>query len=393
MNSTQPAGPIAYHCPQCGANLPLNPHGYAVCQYCGSSIIWNAPAAGEPKPLGPLYRGHRLQPFTFTDREGTGLELFRMLVPAGWQFQGGCRWMLDNPGMPAAVAFQVNNPAGAERFEVLPNINLIWNSAGMMQSVGSRHFGAEVRPPLNIRDALRGIVLPRYRSGLQNLQILREDPLPDLPQQVRSEAPLSGGWAEGGKARIAYSSQGQAYEEELYGVVEVYRAPIQTMFGTSELLVWFVDYLFAFRGAAGRLDASSELFTLMITSFQLNPQWYAAYKAIVQSLAQQQIQRIHSIGQIGQIYAQTGREIREQNLRDFYTRQETYDRLATERSRQIRGVDGFFDPHSEQVIELPSGYGHAWANPLGGYIVTEDPSFNPNIESNLHWEPMQPQQG
>jgi hypothetical protein len=41
------------------------------------------------------------------------------------------------------------------------------------------------------------------------------------------------------------------------------------------------------------------------------------------------------------------------------------------------------------VVELPSGYGHAWANNLGEYILTEDPNFDPNVQSNLHWEPMQ----
>jgi hypothetical protein len=51
-------------------------------------------------------------------------------------------------------------------------------------------------------------------------------------------------------------------------------------------------------------------------------------------------------------------------------------------------VDGFYDPHREEVVELPSGYGHAWANNLGEYILTEDPSFNPNLESTQHWEPM-----
>ncbi len=65
MTATQPAGPVACHCPQCGANLPLNPHGYAVCQYCGSSIIWNLPAGGEQQEPVPLARGHRLQPFTY----------------------------------------------------------------------------------------------------------------------------------------------------------------------------------------------------------------------------------------------------------------------------------------------------------------------------------------
>lgn len=55
----------------------------------------------------------RLKPFSYTDREVTGLELFHMLIPAGWQVQVGCRWLLDNPGVPAEVAFQVWNPQGA----------------------------------------------------------------------------------------------------------------------------------------------------------------------------------------------------------------------------------------------------------------------------------------
>jgi hypothetical protein len=129
----------------------------------------------------------------------------------------------------------------------------------------------------------------------------------------------------------------------------------------------------------------------MITSFQVNPQWYAAYKSIIQTLAQQQIQRIRHIGQIGQIYAQTGREIREQNLRDWYQHQEVYDRISTDASRTIRGVDAYYDPHRQEVVELPAGYGHAWANNLGEYVLTEDPNFNPNISSNLHWEPMEQQ--
>ena len=139
----------------------------------------------------------------------------------------------------------------------------------------------------------------------------------------------------------------------------------------------------------GRLDEAGKLFYVMISSFRVNPHWYAAYKSIIQSLIQGQIQRIRHIGQIGQIYAQTGREIREQNLRDWYSRQEVYDRLSTDWSRQIRGVDAFFDPHREEVVELPSGYGNAWANNLGEYILTEDPNFNPNQFSNLHWEPME----
>lgn len=126
-------------------------------------------------------------------------------------------------------------------------------------------------------------------------------------------------------------------------------------------------------------------------SFQTNPHWYAAFKSIAQFLIQQQIQRIHHIGQIRQILAQTGREIREQNLLDWYSRQKVYDRLSVEYSWQIHNGDGIYDPDREKVVEHPAIYEHAWANNLAEYILTDDPNFNLNIDSNPHWEPMQQQ--
>jgi hypothetical protein len=338
-------------------------------------------------------RGIRLKQFSYTDTQGTGLELFRTLMPVGWQFEGGCRWLQDNPGMPAVVAFQIFNPQGAEMFSVLPNINLTWNAnpmAGMLHPLGSRYFGAEVRPPVPVLQALKEMVLPRNRSNVTGLQILAEEPQPDLPRLAKSEAPLVGGSAEGGKLRLRYSWQGRQYDEDLYGIVEIYRAPIASMFGPNEILIWYVNFLIAFWAAAGLLDATMDLYKVMIGSFQLNPNWYAAFKSIAQYMAQRQIHHIHNIGQIGQMVAQAGSQMRQQNLNDWYARQQTYDRLSTDWSREIRGVEAFFDPHRQEVVELPSGYGQAWANNLGEYILTDSPSFNPNIDSNLHWEPMQP---
>jgi len=391
MNTTGGSAVQALKCPQCGANLPAATGATIICQYCGTTLIVNPGQAGPEDAGTQVIRGMRMKMFSYTDTQGTGLELFRVLLPVGWQFQGGCNWLLDNPGMPATVAFRVQNPRGAEAFEVFPNMNFIWNNNPLgrgFSATGSRHFGAEVRPVMGIQEAMHKLFLPRFRAGVQNLRIINEEPMPDLPRLARSEAPLAGGSAEGGKMRIRFDWQGHAFEEEIYGVVEVFRAPIASMFGQSELHIWFLDFLFSFRASEGRLDNAGKLFFAMISSFRMNPQWYAAYKSIVQRLAQMQIQRIHHIGQIGQIYAQTGREIREQNLRDWYSRQEVYDRLATDWSRQIRGVDAFFDPHKQEMVELPSGYGNAWANDLGEYILTEDPTFNPNLISNQHWEPM-----
>lgn len=394
--------PVALKCPQCGANLPPVSEGYIICQYCGSSLVWQPaqaaqgnPAAGMDaagaSPAGSLIRGLRMKMIRCTDQQGTGLDVFRMLVPVGWKSQGGCCWGLDNPGMPATINFQAWNTRGGEAFEVLPNMIFTWSNnpfTSGMSPKGSRYFGAEVQQPVSIREAMRRFVLPRYRSAYQEMEILREEVIPELPMLVKSEAASSGNLAEGGKVRIAYTWQNWRFEEEIFGLVEVFRTRIPSMLGYSEFITWFIDYLFACRALAGKLDASEHLFRGMLGSLQMNPAWNEAHKRISHTLIQQQIQRIHNIGRIGEIVAQTGREIREQNLQDWYSRQAVEDRVAVERSRQIRDMEGFYDPHREEVVELPAGYDHAWANNLGEYILTDDPNFNPNINSTLHWEPM-----
>jgi hypothetical protein len=383
----------AIRCPQCGAGVALETSCSAVCRYCGSSLVWTQPghpAAGGDAGRQSVVRGVRLKEFVCVDSQGTGLDVFRMLVPVGWSSQGGCVWRLDNPTMPASIGLRLWNPHGAEAFEILPNLNFTWNPAslGNLFSAGQRQFGAEVRAPISAREALRQIVLPRYRSMGSGVQILEEVAQPDLPRLARSEALVSGGTADGGKVRIRYLSQQTQVDEDIFGVVEVFHYPVQTLFGVTQASYWLIDTLFSVRAEAGRLEKVADIYLAMIGSVRLNPEWYAAFKAIAQRLSQAQVQRIRNIGQIGEIYAQTGREARQQHLDDWYTRQATYDRLATDRSRQIRDVDAYYDPHKDADVELPAGYGHAWANNLGEYLVTEDPNFNPNTDSNLHWEPM-----
>jgi len=92
--------PMAPKCPQCGASLALAAQGYTVCQYCGSSLVCGSQGGEAGETERTVVRGMRLKLFACAHRKGTGLEVFRMLVPVGWQFQGGCRGLLDNPGMP-----------------------------------------------------------------------------------------------------------------------------------------------------------------------------------------------------------------------------------------------------------------------------------------------------
>ena len=75
----------------------------------------------------------------------------------------------------------------------------------------------------------------------------------------------------------------------------------------------------------------------------------------------------------------------------FEARGEVYDKVSQKFSDNTLGIDRYYDPFEEREVELPSGYNHAWSNNNGEYILSDSPSFNPNIGSNLHWEPLRRQ--
>lgn len=111
-------------------------------------------------------------------------------------------------------------------------------------------------------------------------------------------------------------------------------------------------------------------------------------KVRLEYLIRRQIQQIRSVGELSRIISQTHNEISDMMMQSYNERQGVYDRVAENFSQHIRGVDEYYDPVEEKPVELPAGYGHAWVNGLGEYVVSDDPNYNPNIGSNMHWQEM-----
>lgn len=81
-------------------------------------------------------------------------------------------------------------------------------------------------------------------------------------------------------------------------------------------------------------------------------------------------------------------QVSEEKMQQFKERGDVYDKVSQKFSDNTLGIDRYFNPHEEKEVELPSGYNHAWCNNNGEYIMSDDPNFNPNEGSNLHWESM-----
>jgi hypothetical protein len=335
----------------------------------------------------------RFKSYSYIDQQGTGLEAFSFLMPAEWMFEGGMTWLLDNPMMPSVSAFRVFNPKGREEFEVFPNHSFYWTNNNQQMGLfppGSRYFGSVVKQPVTAQVALKEIVLPEQRGGFQGLIILKNENVPELPAAIGAGQQQAGvaSSATGAKLRIRYVSGGVPIEEEFYAVVETMTFPTQGMYGISYNTLWYLDYIFSFKAEAGNLEKNTKIFQTIVSSFKVNPRWYAKYSNIIVYLAQQQITRIRNIGEFSRMLSSMSDQMREENLAQFEARGEVYDRVSRQFSDNILGIDRYYNPHEGREVELPSGYNYAWSNNNGEYIVTDNPDLNPNVGSNLHWELM-----
>ncbi|MBI5588871.1 MAG: hypothetical protein HY881_00160 [Deltaproteobacteria bacterium] len=325
----------------------------------------------------------------------TRMEVFRMLIPKSWKAEGEVKWSAD-PALPVQSRFRFFNPSGSEELNFFPAHAFFWTSNTLFLTTnppGSLRFGTRVAKPVALHEAFTRTILPDARRSMGKMVIIRENPVSELAGLARG-LPVQGvhALAEAGKMRIGYDEGGKQMEEEFYAAVSqfVTQMPGSGAGGGYFINYWYIDYVFSFRDEKGKLDSRSKIFQTMVYSLKFNQQWIAKVVNVKEMITQSYIKGIKAIGQMGQMIAQAGSQMREDQQRAWEQRQQVNDRIVQNFSDHIRGVERYNDSRAGKEVELPAGYGNAWANDLGEYIVSESPSFNPNIHSNQHWEPLTP---
>jgi len=331
---------------------------------------------------------------TFTDSQGIGTKAFSMLIPSDWQSEGSINWVLDNPAMPVAGEFRAWNPNGHEEFQFFPNQAFFWSDNPMILQTfpsGSRYFGALVKSPELVLDALVDIALPLFRSNVQNLKTVSRETLPQIGNYFQTGTDPATGVitsADGGKIRVEYTLNGVAMEEELYCIIQTQDIPVPTIYGTTRNLNWYMTYLQSFRAEKGKLDQQSKTFQTISYFARTDVNWLNKYNQVVNYLIQQQIQKIQSLGQISSIASQTSNEISDANFDAWQQNQNIRDQMGKDFSNSQLNIETYNNPFDGSKVDLPSGYSSVWANNLGEYILSDSTSYNPNTESNLNWQQM-----
>jgi hypothetical protein len=360
----------------------------------GAYILFSQRAA--PSQEGPSAEAItiRYKTISFIDTQGIGTKAFSMIIPNDWQSEGSINWILDNTAMPVAGDFRAWNPNGAEEFHLFPNQAFFWSTNPMNQQMfppGSRYFGAVVHSQLGPIDALKQIALPKFRSDVKNLTIVSEEELPEISKSFETGTDPTTGVitsAKGGKIRVEYMRNGLHIEDEMYCIIQSQDIPVQTLYGITRNVFWYMTYIESFRAENGKLDSQSKMFQTIAYFARTNVNWLNKYNQVVNYLIQMQIQKIQSLGQLSKIVSQTSNEISDASFEAWQNDQNIKDKMADDFSNSILGIQSYKSPIDDTTVELPSGYSNAWTNSLDDYILSDSPSYNPNTESNQNWQQM-----
>lgn len=358
---------------------------------------------------GDAGRGHtyRMKMIKAIDERGFGRPMVArsLLVPADWQSEGVVVWNtqpLDRCNL-VQIALRAGGPDG-RGIEIFPAYNWIWDDdpalvlqANAMQA----QFGVrpcDVQPPMTAADYIRS----RLGQIRPNARLLRIEPAPKVQEMLERQArQTEQSFAQHGlrqsvrpdaaRARLSYDLDGRPMEEWLCGYTITFARPgigmdRQTLQLIQKNSYGCVAYLTAQRAPAGQLDASERFFDLVWSTSRMNPEWEARVIRLIFEIKRMELKGIRDRSRIVSRMAQ---EISEMQAQGWERRQRAEDRMFDSMVESIRGVETYRNPATGETITLSSEYGRAWVNNRGEYLVSDSPSFDPNVALKEEWKPLE----
>jgi hypothetical protein len=186
-----------------------------------------------------------------------------------------------------------------------------------------------------------------------------------------------------GRFRFAYTLAGKQMEEDVYCALGYTPVP------AVQSIYWSPMHLYSIRAERGQLDQKTKLMQAIASSSRINLQWFNAYLQVWEMWKANVMQSIQNAGNLSRYIAGINNQITAMNRQAWEQQQASQDRISRRFSEYVRGVDTYQNPITNQAVQLPGGYGRAWTNASGEYIVSDSPSYNPNIGSSTNWQSLQ----
>mgnify|MGYP000854061364 CR=1 FL=1 len=321
-----------------------------------------APAQRTSQPAAPSGSGTYL---TLYREQSQGA--FQMLVPKGWQADGGMigsglNWNVVDL-VESNIRFRVTSPDGRSFFGYYPRFYFqdpavtARSSMGMLQpQPGQVQSGCWLYPYLSIRQYLEVIVFGQLAAQeIQNPRFVGDVvPVPALKALVPSVA----SHYQAGYADFVCTVRGVPSYGRIY-----------TVLYNLQDMIWSTVFTAGWLAPQSRWREDGRIMEICLKTFQLDPQWAARAAAAAAQRSKQ--------------YGDTLRYLNDVDRQITENRSQTRSGIQEEFYKAITGQIETRDPQTGQETWLPA-YRFAFTDGRGNYFLSDDPNQNPT-RANPEW--------
>jgi hypothetical protein len=336
---------------------------------------------------------------------GQGKPAYDLMIPKDWQFKG---WV--NVGVAEGGCFGdwfsvvgiANSPNNSIELQILPQFTwqYIDDPAGQRQMQTQNQndvkFGMKacpVRAPVRAEEFLRQDMVPKCTKVCKDTTVVSAEPFPELEEMVRHQLGLPPA-AAGGKTgstrvdaarvRVAFDDdKGQPGEGWMAAAIVVHTMPVG---GRGAAYDWHAVNVLFFHTPKGKLDANDRLFKMVASTIHPEPEWQRWSNGVIASLYQKKQEELAKQAAIIAAFRQHVADV----INGVTANQMAGANQAfLGQDQLIRGVQTYCDPATGGTFELSNQYDHAWLNGANEYVMSDDPTFNPNGKLNGRWNQLE----
>jgi hypothetical protein len=309
---------------------------------------------------------------------------FSVLVPEGWQLEGGLFYV--DPGQAGGAGNSIDtkcdlsvkrDTSGTVLARWLPSFNYADFSAspefGAMAGLfpaGANYNGCRVKPFPTVETFLLEVVRTAHPNAA-DIRVVERMDLPELVeicQQLSRDANRQLGML--GRSPMRFAAGALVVEHAETGVL--FREALVTVLCDlrQAAALWNNQFTFLMRAPAAETGRWKPALDIIRQSIQFNPDWVNAY--------------VQKSGERGQTAAETFRYLARIDQEIFERRAKTRGAIQHENYLLLTGQEEYVNPYTEEVERDSSDYKHRWTTPAGDRLYTDLETFDPNRQDALN---------
>ncbi len=345
------------------------------------------------------------------DPQHGGMPVARFFHPTGWQVRSDVSWNAQNTSQPVLVRAIAASPDGRDALEFLPHEGCCWVQPNYGLTPGSNRYGLTLLPPMPPVDAMVNFLIPKHRGDPRNYRVVRAEPVADLAQRTGARDML--GVAPSGaivrvEADVELGGASTTIVEEFTSLHYAF-APIAGQVAQQN---WGLARAFSIRSDREHFDQLHDELWADACSIVYNGEWSAVCERVAQQLNGQFTQaiqagydKLRSEAQFEQQFLAFNQQVRDNQSAAVaasvaHQQQVNAARWAPPggaasggQSAQdawgdtLLGRTAYQDPdNAEGNYWYDDGtHDYVWTDGQGGFVPTDDPNFDPNINSDRSW--------